>query len=76
MGKTLKRAMILPVLCLMTMTALAVSGCGHTHTAKEEWTVKKAATCMEKGLEVLECETCGDILYSKELPQIDHNFET
>ena len=76
MKKTLKRVIILPALCLMTMTALAVSGCGHTHTAKEEWTVKKAATCTEKGLEVLECEICGATLDSKELPQKGHNFDT
>ena len=48
------------------------------HTAKDDWTVKKAATCSGIGYEVLECKGCGTVMDTREIPaDVNlHNWNT
>ncbi len=48
------------------------------HTAKDEWTVKKAATCSSIGYEVRTCKDCGAVMDTREIPANEnlHNWKT
>ena len=65
----------------------ANQGCDHMykihledpidHTAKDDWTVVRAANCHSDGYKVLECKTCKAILKTETIPATgSHTWET
>ena len=74
MKTPLKRAIFpLITLCLMFF-ALMLVGCEHFHREKPDWTVLEPPTCTERGVEALECATCGEVIDTRVIKPLGHSY--
>ncbi|MBE6547918.1 MAG: hypothetical protein E7667_03440 [Ruminococcaceae bacterium] len=69
----IKKFITLVLVCMLSLSVVSCDSgeCDHDYG---KWTVKKEATCMEKGKKVRKCEKCGE-QDKKSIAIVDHQFD-